>query len=290
MKILLTGSAGFVGSTLSSILQKQGHEVIGVDLKQDLVSQTSFQIDLRKLSAEDLPAVDLCIHLASLVGGILHNHAEEGQEKYELELLQKILEWDQKKNFRRLIYLSSINVFEKYQGYESGSLKWSNQITPYARAKSLGERFVERSFKEFVIVRPTNLFGKTQTLLLNRQLGSSHVIPELLRKIEENSEIEVWGDGSQIRNFLHVSDLCHFLVLILQEPRQAWFNLRSEIQMSIGELAQALLKFQGREKKLIFRPEFLKYEMQTIELFDIKDVLQLGWRAKVKNIDEGLQF
>ncbi len=290
MKIIVTGSAGFVGSSLIPSLQKLGHEAIGIDLRKDSLSSFCFRRDLRDISAQELPESTLCIHLASWVGGILRNHTEHGQEVYEIDLLKKVLEWKQERKLKRLIYLSSINVFENASGYESGALKWKNQTSPYARAKSRGEEFVQNNFTDFVVVRPTNLFGKAQALLGDHQVGTSHVIPDLLRKIDQGGELEVWGDGRQVRNFLHVSDLCSFLVLILKQPVQGFFNLRSEIEVSIAELAQSLLNFRKTKRAIKFLPEFLKYEMQRVSLFDIKDSLKLGWQAKVITIEQGLQF
>jgi len=289
MKILVTGSAGFVGSSLIPLLQQLGHEVIGMDFQKDSLSSFAFQNDLRQVSSEELPESSLCIHLASWVGGILHNHTEQGQEAYEIELLKKIRGWNQEGKFKRLIYLSSINVFENARGYESGALKCKNQTSPYARAKSQGEGFIEEYFENFAIIRPTNLFGKAQGVL-GHQAGVSHVIPDLLRKIDQQEELEVWGDGKQVRNFLHVSDLCRFIILLLDQAIPACFNLRSEIQINIAELAQTLLHFRKTERKIKFLPEFLKYEMQKISLFDIEDSLKLGWRAKVTTIEQGLQF
>lgn len=289
MTILVTGSAGFLGQNLVPFLKKSGHTVIGIDLKPDTHSHLSYQQDLLSGVFDDMPKIDICIHLASRVGGFLHNNLKEELPDYELALLKSVKKICDEKNCERIIYTSSINVFENEGDYNHGPLQIFNQKTPYARAKMMGEKFVQNHFKEFVILRPTNLFGKTQ-MASSSQAGSSHVIPELLHKIKMSPVVEILGDGNQVRNFIHVSDVCHFIHFILKTPSCDWFNLRSEIQMTIKNLALELVSFLNEKRELIFRPEFLKYEPKPICLFDIEKLTQMGWKPHFSEIKSGLLF
>lgn len=289
MTILVTGSAGFLGQNLVSFLKKSGHTVIGIDLKPDTHSHLSYQQDLLSGVFDDLPKIDICIHLASRVGGFLHNNLKEELPDYELALLKSVKKICDEKKCERIIYTSSINVFENDEDYNHGPLQIFDQKTPYARAKMMGEKFLQNHFKEFVILRPTNLFGKTQ-MASSSQVGSSHVIPELLHKIKMSPVVDILGDGNQVRNFIHVSDVCRFMYLILKTPACDWFNLRSEIHISIKSLASELMEFCKINKELVFHPEFLKFEPNPVQPFDVKKLDILGWKPEVFEIKSGLLF
>ncbi|EKD42167.1 MAG: hypothetical protein ACD_73C00289G0002 [uncultured bacterium] len=288
MNILVTGSAGFLGQNLIPILKNNGHHITGIDLNPDYLSDEFTQQDIRKGILLKNKSIDICIHLASYVGGFLNNQKKLGQEQYEIDLLMQTYKFLSKSGCQRIIYTSSINVFEQSQNYSHGPLAIANQHTHYARAKKMGEEFVQTHFDSFIILRPTNLFGKTQTTNKIGIVGSSHVIPELLKKIEECDVLTVLGDGSQVRNFVHVSDVSHFIQKILGTPERAWYNLRSEIHLTIKELAQQLIKLINIEKKIVFQPEYLSYEPVSIQLFDMSEPVSLGWVAKITSIQQGL--
>jgi len=289
MNILITGSAGFLGQTLVPHLQALGHFIIGVDLNLDTLSNQFIQQDLREGIPHLKKEISVCIHLASYVGGILSNNRESGQEVYELSLLESVRQFFFQQSCSRILYTSSINVFENNPDYTHGPLTLLNQRSPYARAKAKGEEFIQKNFQSYGIIRPTNLFGKNQTTHKSDTIGSSHVIPELLKKImQPTDELEVLGDGQQIRNFIHVSDVSRFLEIILEQPSRGWYNLRSNIHLSILELAQSLNKFKGTKKKIVFKPEYLEYEPIPIQMFDMAIPERTGWKALISNMVDGL--
>ncbi len=290
MKILITGSAGFVGKVLVPHLQKLGHTIIGIDLQADNNADLAIQQDLRTIDPTTIPSVELCIHLASSVGGFLYNCTQTSIVDYELELLKNIKNIFSAQNCNRIIYTSSINVFEKAKHYPHGPLQQQNYNSPYGQAKYLGEAFIQNHFKEFLILRPTNIFGKSQLCKHHEKTGYSHVIPELLKKIDQNTELEILGDGSQIRNFIHVSDVCKFIELHLHQPKQGWYNLRSNIHISILQLAHELLQYRKVHRPIHFRPEFLKYEANVLPCFAVDELSQSGWQAQINSIQEGLEF
>jgi UDP-glucose 4-epimerase len=186
-----------------------------------------------------------------------------------------------------MIYASSIAVFEASGGFASAPLGDERPRTPYARAKAQGERMVEELFEEFVIVRPTNIFGPQQRRGRER-VGESHVIPDLLHKIHSAERLEVLGDGRQVRNFIHVDDVAWFLVAALAAPARGWFNLRSDIQLSIGALATTLLRAVGQRRDIVYRPDYLRFEPHPIELFALDTALARGWRPLVRELTDGL--
>ena len=107
-------------------------------------------------------------------------------------------------------------------------------------------------------------------------------------KIANDQEIEVFGDGSQLRNFVHVSDVCRFTIKLLKYNGKHYFNLRSNLTVTIKELSEQLLLFRNSDKKTIFRPEYMKYEVFKIQNFDLTDAERCGWSYKVDDLQIGL--
>ncbi|MCB0338605.1 MAG: NAD(P)-dependent oxidoreductase [Bdellovibrionales bacterium] len=288
-RVLITGSAGFLGRTLVSDLKRYGHFVCGIDKNNESQSDLFYQHDLLNPFRADIPKFDLCIHLASCADGFLANATKDDIFMQEQAMLNTVLDICQRERIRRIVFASSINVFECGDAFPQGRLAALNQFSPYARAKAHCERVIEESFSDFVIVRPTNFFGKQQTRNLESAPGFAHVIPDLLLKIRSaNSCIEVMGDGTQRRNFIHIQDVSNFFRRILESPKTGWFNIRSEIEISILELTKELLKFESKECEIKFLPNYMKFEPQMIKPFDIQALNELGWQAEVCSLIDGL--
>ncbi len=288
MKILVTGSAGFLGSRLVPELVRRGHDVMGVDLLPDPQSPRFLQQDLRL--AFDWPAdfsFDVCIHLASSVGGFLHNAETDGLELNERRLAERVVAWCAEVGCTRILYSSSLCVFDNADQVDDGPLRSFDQRTPYARAKALTEQYLAEASRELVVLRLTNLFGADQPGKAGAT-GTSHVIPDLLHKIRRDEWLDVLGDGRQVRNFLHVSDAVELIVRVLARPEHGFFNVRTDLQLTIAELARELLKFTGQDKPVRFHPEYLRYEPRPLPPFDVAPIRALGWRPRVVSIPDGL--
>lgn len=151
----------------------------------------------------------------------------------------------------------------------------------------MGERLLAAQCQNFTVVRPTNVFGPHQPCA-GAAVGESHVIPDLLRKLAAPAPFEVLGDGSQRRNFLHVDDLVRFLIAVLAGPPRAWFNVRSDIELTIGALANRLMQATGQHRPIAYRPEFMSYEPAPIRPFDLSAARAVGWRPLVADLVDGL--
>lgn len=305
MRMLVTGSAGFIGHTLVCALKEHGHTVMGVDLKRDRAAHGSYEGDLRHEGCLtwllSMPPVDCVVHLASDVGGFLKNADEHGQVDYECALLSVLDAYQKQIGQRPIIYTSSINVFERSHHYINEKLDEETQITPYARAKYVGEKFIETHFDSFAIVRPTNVFGRAQ-LCSEEVMGHSHVIPDLFKKIDAimddpHAALEVFGDGNQTRFFIHVNDVVSLIILLLERgshsvdaPLRVWYNLRSSIHMSIRDVALTLMKLKGVHRGISTRSDYLRFEPWPVPFFDISPLAALGWKPNIDSLETGLQL
>ena len=298
MNVLVTGSAGFIGSVLVSQLLEQGDRVIGIDREVDQQSPERYQLDLSDhevvsaLGERLSCSVDVCIHLASENGGFLHNASSDMLPAIESAMIDGVALLCRALSCEHIIYSSSISVFEASGGFQAGRLTQRNQHSPYGRAKALGEEKIQELFSKFTIVRPTNVFGKKQIeLYRSKPRGYAHVIPELLDKIESSDHLEVFGDGSQTRNFIHVSDVVSFIIGSLRHQENSWNNIRSDIQLSIDALVALLCRHRGVQKEVRYRPEYLEYEPARIALFDNSTAAgDSSWLPKVSTLLEGLSY
>lgn len=281
MKILVTGGSGFVGQELLKLLSDR-YDVTNVDIVRSAFPVNEITHDLTTplhLSEK----FDVCIHLASGTGGILFNQRSD------------IIEYNNAINYNTaeickdslFIFISSINVFED----SNSVLNEIPMIMPqnmYAQAKWHGERFFNDNIQNLKIVRPSNILGKSQISHFT-SYGESHVVPDLYHKImNADKEIEIWGDGSQIRNFIHVSDLCNVLhsLIYLFNRVDKCINVISKIQPTIKELALNLMEYAQKHVSMKFCPEYMKYEKVPYERI-FSQITPCGF---IDNLQKGLSI
>ena len=186
--------------------------------------------------------------------------------------------------------MSSINVFEGAKTFNEG-LRAGRPVTQYAISKQSSEAYFAENISNLSIIRPTNVFGANQSKT-HRKYGESHVIPDLLNKIQfaNNGIIKVLGDGTQRRNFLHVTDLAALLEKVINTPSNGHkiYNVRSDLTISITELVDILIKQAGAMLNVEYEPQFMSYEHMNIYNFPMSSSQDLNWEPSIKTISQGL--
>ena len=105
---------------------------------------------------------------------------------------------------------------------------------------------------------------------------------------ETADDLEVLGDGSQTRNFVHRNDVADFVLLTLRKPAVGWFTLVSPLDLRLSELAETLLNLQGVQRKICYRPEYLCYEPSPLRKPDTDWLRNLGWKPQIQSLPHGL--
>ncbi len=286
--VLVTGATGFIGQYLCEHLVGLGLAVVGLDKRKAELPCEFLHHDLTIPYSGHIEA-DTCVHLASSVGGILYNNAAKADMiAYNAAVNAGTVDLLQKGGCRRMMFFSSINVFESDPVFESGPVRTPPTLTAYAISKAEGEKILSEVFEHFIVIRPTNVFGRHQTRT-HDQVGESHVIPDLMKKIRENDVVEVMGDGTQQRNFVHVQDIVEFVAKNIKLEGRHYFNLRSGNTITIGKLARELAIFMKRDVSFKFDPSFMRLETFRIQDFDLTYETKLGWAPRFQSISDGLK-
>jgi GDP-L-fucose synthase len=293
-KIYIAGHKGMVGSACLRILEKNGYK--------NLVGKSSKELDLRCQSDvndflnQEKP--DVIIDAAAKVGGILANDTYPYEFLMDNMLIQNnLIKCSHDLNVSKFIFLGSSCIYPKMapqplkENYLlSGPLESTNEW--YAIAKISGLKLVEslrkQYNKDYIALMPTNLYGPGD----NFDLVSSHVLPAMIRKFHEaktNSapEVNLWGTGSPMREFMHVDDLASAVIFSLENKMgKSLYNVGFGKDLTIKELAliiQEIINYSGEIKWDTSKPDGTPRKLMDSKMFQ-----RLGWKPKI-TLREGIK-
>ncbi len=252
MKILVTGSSGFIGSELSSALQsKPGVSIIGID---KVLPVTQTRIDFRKmdLSLEGPPLdlikqVDIIFHLAA--NPEVRIGVEDSEIDYQNNVVATrcLLESLKKSGFRgTLVFASTSTVYGEASVIPTPeSFGPLIPISMYGGAKLACEGLIASYAKLFgfnaKMIRFANVVG-----------GSSKhgVIHDFVMKLRENpKKLEILGDGTQSKSYVHISDCIDGLLdAVKYGDKVDVFNLGTEQRTNVKKIAEIVIKEMGLSK------------------------------------------
>jgi GDP-L-fucose synthase len=284
--IYVAGHRGMVGSALLRCLRAHGYENLLVRTRNELDLQD--QGAVRAFLAEQQP--DYIFAAAAKVGGIQANNVQRAEFIHDnLTIELNLIHGAHLAGIQRMMFLGSSCIYprecpqpirEEY--LLTGPLEPTNE--PYAIAKIAGIKLAEsynRQYgRQYVSVMPTNLYGPND----NYDLGTSHVMPALIRKCHEakvrtQQEIVVWGSGNPKREFLYVDDLAEACVHLMQTGYDGpLVNVGCGQDVSIRELAETVMQVVGFDGRIVF--DTSKPDGTPRKLLDVSRLAELGWRAQ----------
>ena len=267
----------------------------------NLVGKRSAELDLKNQAAVEAffqnEKPQYVVLAAAKVGGILANNIYRAEFLYDnLAIQNNVIHFAYKYGVKKLLFLGSSCIYPKLAPQPlkeeyllSGLLEPTNE--PYAIAKIAGIKMCESYRRQygcnFISAMPTNLYGPND----NYDLNNSHVLPALIRKmheakVQQKSEVEIWGTGSPLREFLHVDDLAAACLFLLKEYNEELFvNVGFGSDISIGDLAQLVKKIVGFEGELKFNTE--KPDGTPKKLMDSGRINAMGWNPKI-SLESGI--
>ncbi len=282
-----------VGSAICRKLRHEGFE--------NIITKTSSELDLRNQAAvstffnQDKP--EYVVLAAAKVGGIHANNTYRAEFLFDnLSIQNNVIHNAYLHGVKKLLFLGSSCIYPKMAPQPlkeeyllRGELESTNE--PYAIAKIAGikmcEAYRDQYGCNFISAMPTNLYGPND----NYDLQKSHVLPALIRKfheakINQQKNVELWGSGTPMREFLHVDDLAEACYFLLQNYNEKLFvNVGCGEDLSILDLANLVKKIVGFEGNIQW--DSTKPDGTPKKLMDISRIKSFGWSPKI-TLEEGI--
>ena len=276
-KVLVSGSAGFIGGYVVEELLARGYEVVGVDnhSKYGPVTKSYDEHPHYRLVEGDCRDVGLmtdllagCDHFvagAALIGGISYFHAYAydllaNNERIIAASCDAAIAAHAQGRLEKVTYMSSSMVFEStttWPSREGDERKVPPPLSSYGFQKLAVEYFAIAAWDQYklpyTIVRPFNCvgvgegraLGDVEVLSGNVKLAMSHVVPDLVQKILKGQDpLHILGDGNQVRHYTYGGDLAKGIVTAMEHPaaRNDDFNLSTAESTTVLELAELIWK------------------------------------------------
>ena len=287
-KVVVTGSAGFIGGYIVEELLREGYEVVGVDnfSKYGKVSKSYDDHPNYTLVVGDVQDVDLMTGLladadqfiagAALIGGIsyFHTYAYDllaQNERIIASSVDAAIAAHKSGRLQKVTYMSSSMVFEstdRWPSKEGDERLIPPPLSSYGFQKLAVEYFARAAWDQYklpyTIVRPFNCVGIGESRALgdveiesgNVKLAMSHVVPDLVQKIVRGQDpLHILGNGDQVRHYTYGGDLARGIVRTLEHPaaHNNDFNISTATGHSVTELAEVIWrKIKGPHAPLSF--------------------------------------
>jgi nucleoside-diphosphate-sugar epimerase len=274
-KVLVTGSAGFIGGYVVEELLRRGHRVVGVDnfskygpVRHSYDDNPDYHFvegDARdtELLTTLLADCDHFIAGAAMIGGIsyFHTYAYDllaTNERIMAASCDAAIKAHKEGRLAKMTYLSSSMVFEStghWPSTEGDERRIPPPLSSYGFQKLAVEYYARAAWDQYklpyTIVRPFNCvgvgegraLGEVEVLSGNVKLAMSHVVPDLVQKVLKGQDpLHILGDGTQVRHYTYGGDLARGIVTAMEseQARNEDFNISTARSTTVRELAEVI--------------------------------------------------
>lgn len=300
MRILVTGSAGFVGSHLSRRLIGMGHEVLGVDNfytgnrgnVRDLLSDPNFELMRHDVTMPLYVEVDAIMNLACPASPVHYQRHPVQTSKTSVMGAINMLGLAKRLNIP-ILQASTSEVYGDPTISPQTESYWGN-VNPigirscYDEGKRLAETLFFDYHRQYgtkiQVVRIFNTYGPSMNL------EDGRVVSNFIYQALQNQDLTVYGDGSQTRSFCFVSDLVEALIKFIefQTPPTGPINLGNPKEFTMMELAEKVISAVGSKSKIIHKNLPMDDPKQRKPDISLATEI-LKWSPKIE-LDEGLSL
>ena len=296
-KIYIAGHRGMAGSAINRNLESRGYT--------NLITRTHSELDLTNQQAVsnffEAERPEYVFLAAAKVGGIMANSTYPAEFIYENLMIEaNVIHAAYTHGVKKLLFLGSSCIYPKLAPQPlkeeyllTGELEVTNEA--YAIAKIAGIRlckhYNEQYGTNFISVMPTNLYGPDD----NYDPETSHAMAALIRKfhdakVNDTSQVVVWGTGSPMREFLHVDDMADACVYLMENYDVSdigeFVNIGVGEDLTIRDLAELIKDIVGYEGEIVF--DTSKPDGTPRKLLDVTKLHNLGWQAKI-SLEDGIK-
>lgn len=294
MKFVVTGGSGFIGSHITKFLLKKNHDVIVIDnfyheKNSNLDDVKQFiefhNVDIRNY--EDLSSiiknVDGIFHEAGLTS--VQDSFKNPNEYHSVNVIgsENIFKISQQLEIKT-VFASSAAVYGPQTNIPIKEDSEKNPVNPYGHSKLDSEKISEKYQENNKIIglRYFNAYGPCQSI------DYAGVIQKFLDNISKNENLSIFGNGLQVRDFIHVDDIVEANYHAIKSSKDfGFFNIGSGTSISIKELANLMIELSGKNLKIQYK-ELPQGDVKLSQA-DIKLAKQfLNWEPKI-SIKEGLK-
>ena len=263
MRIFVTGGAGFIGIHLCKKLLEQNHDVTIFDnfensskthfisMFKDSVTVISGDIANYSLLHTSMKNHDIVIHLAAKINIPDSIINPESTFDTNVKGTQNVLDALLSNHISKIVSLSSAAV---YLDTISKIAEFSKTIpsSPYGASKLEMEKKINHLTVQYkiqsIILRLFNVYGDGQSI------EYAGVITQFREKINQNLPLIIYGDGSAMRDFIHVNDVVIAIILAMNSSESNTYNIASGTSTSIVDLAKIMITLSGKPLDIIFKP------------------------------------
>lgn len=292
-RVLIAGANGMVGSAIVRNLESKGYTNIIKGTRGD-VDFTNQDETERYFCSEDPEYVFVA---AAKVGGIMANNTYKADFLTEnLQIQTNLIQQSYNFGVKKLLFLGSSCIYPKFATQPiaedqlmTGPLEPTNDA--YAIAKIAGIMMCQAYRQQYgfnaISLMPTNLYGPND----NFDLETSHVLPAMIAKFhnatQNNESVNLWGDGSAMREFLHVDDLaeaCYICMQVYNESEH--INVGTGEDVRIWELANIISEVVGFSGEISW--DFTKPNGTLRKVLNVDKIKSFGWQPIIRLYD-GIQ-
>jgi len=296
-RVLVAGANGMVGSAIVRNLEKKGYT--------NIIKGTRRSVDFtdEQITDEYIESArpDYVFVAAAKVGGIMANNTYKADFLTQnLRIQTNIIDSAYRWGVKKLLFLGSSCIYPKFATQPitedqlmTGALEPTNDA--YAIAKIAGimlcQAYRQQHGFNAISLMPTNLYGPND----NFDFETSHVLPAMIAKFHdavanhsEHWEVKLWGDGSAMREFLHVDDLAEACYTCMQNYNEVeHINVGTGEDVTIKQLAETIADVVGYDRDINW--DTTKPNGTPRKVLNVDKIKSLGWKPKI-GLREGIEL
>jgi UDP-glucose 4-epimerase len=283
--VAVTGGAGFIGSHLCHHLIREGAKIIAIDNflvgKKEFVPDgvTIYKSDIRSEEVKHILQEfkpNIILHLAAIHYIPYCNSNPAATFEVNVMGTKNILE---SIGDAKLLFASSAAVYPPLSGPLSENL--SGPIDIYGKTKIIGEDLVKLYSPNAIIARFFNVYGPNDL--------NPHLIPELINQVKGGSREIALGNLTPCRDYIHVTDLCRAIIVMLKNDSKGTFNIGTGIEYSVENTVQFVSEILGEKLKIVIDRERIRpVEREHLRADITKIENSVEWKPEI-TFKEGLR-